>query len=497
MPSLLELRGISKSFPGVRALADVTFACEAGEVHALVGENGAGKSTLIKILAGVYPSDAGAIRLRGRTAQITSPRDAQALGIAVIFQEFTLLPNLTVQENILLAREPTRRWGVLDYRRARRECLHILRRMRVGLSPDMPVAQLSVAEQQMVEICRALAQNASVLIMDEPTAALRHEQRQQLFALVRELQRRGVTVIYISHHLDEVFEVADRVTVLKDGRVVATARVPEVTKGQLIQWMIGRDLGEVFPAAPSASGAVVLEVRGLSRPPYFHDVTLTLRRGEIAGLAGLAGSGRTQFARAIAGLDPVDTGTILVSGRPLRPARIRDRLAAGVALVPEDRKREGLVLSQPMLHNVSLPVLGRLRAGLLVRRREEAALVSELTRRLDLRAAGLEQEVAFLSGGNQQKVVLARCLATNPSVLILDQPTRGVDIGAKAEIYRIIRGLADRGVAILMISEDLPEFLGLCDRVLVMRRGRLAGQYMCAGLTEELLLRAIYGSEDL
>jgi ABC-type sugar transport system ATPase subunit len=489
---ILRLDSVSKTFPGVRALDSVQFDVRPGEVHALLGENGAGKSTLIKIMSGVHEPDGGTVELDGKPVRLGRPQDAQRAGIATIYQELLLFPELTVAENIFAGHAPRRRWGGIDWSLMRSRAREILASLDIhDLDVDRTVGALSVGNRQRVEIAKALSQNARVLIMDEPTAALTEADVERLFAIVRLLKARGVGIVYISHRLVEVFELADRVTVLRDGRHVGTREVAETREDELITMMVGRALDALFPKTAAEIGPPVLEVRGLSGRPQLRDIDLTLHRGEIVGLAGLVGAGRSELAQALFGIMPPDVGEILLDGRPVRIAGPRDAIRLGIAYVPEDRGQQGLVRPMRIRENVSLAVLRRLAKGGFIDFPAEAELARSIIRQFGVRASGIEQAVGKLSGGNQQKVVLGKWLATKPRVLIMDEPTRGIDVGAKAEIHRLMSELAGQGLAILMISSELPEILGMSDRVLVMRQGRLVAEFPRARASQEAIAGAM------
>jgi len=490
---ILQMERITKRFPGVVALSEVSLACRKGEVHALVGENGAGKSTLVKILSGAYLPDDGQIVFKGREVELDSPRRAQQLGIAIIMQEFNLLPYLTVQENVFLGREPRGWLGFIDTREAAQRSRELLHAMSVDIDVFELVDRLSVAQRQFVEIAKALSLGADLLIMDEPSATLTGHELEYLFRVINGLKERGVTIIYISHRLDEIFGIADRVTVLKDGKYMGTRDVRDVTKSQLIRMMVGREMGEAFPARGTPAGEIVLKVRGLTRKGVLHSVSFEVRAKEIVGLAGLVGSGRTELARAIFGADPIDSGQVELQGKAVEIKRPHDAVEAGIVLVPEDRKLEGLVDILSVRENIGLPNLGLLQRWGFVRSRQEAAHVQEKIQQLDIRTYGPDQLALNLSGGNQQKVVLGKWLVSAPKLIILDEPTRGIDVGAKAEIYRLMRQLAETGAAVLMISSELPEILGMADRILVMHEGRLVAEFEGARATEEEILTAATG----
>ncbi|TFF25617.1 sugar ABC transporter ATP-binding protein [Jiella endophytica] len=475
MTPILELKNISKAFGPVKVLTGVDFDLYAGEVHALMGENGAGKSTMIRIASGDHRADEGEIRLDGEPRRFAGPREAQAEGIAVVHQELLLFPALSVAENVFLGHQPKTAGGFVDWARMRREARELLDRLDCpNLDVDQRVSKLSVADRQRVEIARALSRNARVLIMDEPTAALAEADVRRLLEVIRRLRADGVGIVYVSHRMNEIFEIADRVTVLRDGRSIGTSKVADVTEGSLVSMMVGRDIHQLFPKVDIPRGETRLEVSGLSLAGVIEDISFDLHAGEILGIAGLVGSGRTELAQTIFGVTPATAGEIRVDGAPRRIASVRDAIAAGIAYVPEDRGLHGLVRPQPLRENVSMAILDRLTRYAVVDTGREQRLASEAIERFSIRARDARQRVGQLSGGNQQKVVLAKWLATDPKVLILDEPTRGIDIGAKTEIHRLMGELARKGLAILMISSELPEVLGMSDRILVMREGRLS-----------------------
>ena len=486
---VIQARHVTKSFGGVHALQDVQFEAVPGEVHAILGENGAGKSTLIKILTGVHQPDSGQLFLDGQPVRFSSTREAQEHGIAAIYQEPSLFPDLDLAENILVGRQPVRR-GAVDWKRMYAEADALLRRLGLALDPRTKARALSVAQQQVVEIARALSINAKVLIMDEPTSSLTLREVEELFAIVHQLRAAGTAVIFISHRLEELFALADRVTILRDGTYVGTQPMSSVTTDGLIRLMVGRTLGELFPKQTVEAGAVVLEVAGLGVEGSFSDVSFQLRRGEILGMAGLIGAGRTNVARALFGTEPATAGTIKLDGQPVTITSPDAAMALGIGYVPEDRKEHGLVLAMSIADNVTLPVVGRFaRLGWLNARRERAA-AQTAARQLEVKMAAVDQKAGQLSGGNQQKVVLAKWLGTHPRVLILDEPTRGIDVGTKAAVHGLMSRLAADGMAILMISSELPEVLGMSDRILVMREGRLVGQFSRAEATQEKIMAA-------
>ena len=489
----VELRGLAKRFGAVQALQGVDLALYPGEIHALLGENGAGKSTLVKILAGVHQPDAGTIAIGGEPVTFHDPLDARHHGVAVIHQHPTLFPDLDVAENVFIGRQPLDRFGRVDRRRMRQEVAALLGVLGVGFGPGTPVQALSVADQQLVEIVKALSLDARVLVMDEPSASLSAGEVERLFAIVRDLRDRGVAILFVTHRLDEVFALCDRITIFRDGMHVVTAPATELDTEAVIRQMVGRRLEALFPKEAAEIGEIALEIRGLTRAGAFRDVSFDLRRGEILGVFGLVGAGRTEVARVLFGVDRAESGTVLLGGQPIAVRSPADALRLGIGYVPEDRHGQGLVLPFPIEDNVTLPVLSRLsRWGLLDRRRERA-LAADFATRLQVRMAGLDQAVAALSGGNQQKVVLAKWLATHPTVLILDEPTRGIDVGTKAEVHRLISHLATQGLAILMISSELPEILGMSDRIVVMHEGRLTGRFNRRDADQERLMFAATG----
>ncbi len=485
---LLGLTGISKRFPGVMALDGVDFAVHAGRVHALVGENGAGKSTLLKIVAGAERPDAGTMEVDGRRVAFDAPRDALRAGITVIYQELSLVPALGADANIFLGMEPGRR-GLLDLAAERRRAGDALRSLGADFDPTTPTRDLSVAQQQLVELARALARDARLIALDEPTAALSHPETEQLFARVRELCARGIGVVFVSHRLEEVRRIADEITVLRDGRRVFSGAANAVDDAALIRHMVGRDVEYArVPPAVAAPGATLLEARRITRHRAFKDVSLVLRRGEIVGLAGLVGAGRTEVARCLAGADPLDAGAMLLGGSAYRPSSPREAIARGVVYLPEDRKTQGLVLGMRVRENVTLPTLARYSRGGIIRSAAERTAAAGQARAVALRPPDIERETGTLSGGNQQKIVLAKWLLAEADVLLFDEPTRGVDIATKTELHRVIRSLADAGKAVVVISSELPEVLALADRIVVMREGGLAGELSATEATAERVL---------
>jgi rhamnose transport system ATP-binding protein len=473
---LLDAVGVSKAFDGVQALDSVSFNLREGEVHALVGENGAGKSTLIRIITGAISRDDGTLKLNGEVVTSNSPRVAKSLGVAVIYQQPALFSELTVAENIALGLDRLRAWQPIDWKSRRRRASDLLQKVGARIDPDAYAGELTMPEQQLVEIARALGAEARVLVMDEPTASLSEGETQNLFRVIRELRAGGVGIIYISHRLAELAEIADRVTVLRDGRAIATREMSEVDRQELIRLMVGRELSAVFPKKEVELGDTVLELRGLSsRAAGIRDVSLSVRAGEILGLAGLVGAGRTELAMTLFGLSHSDSGTILLRGEQVRITSPSEAINLGIAYVPEDRRHHGVVPEMDVAANTTLGALPRCSRLGFLDFDEECRIARDYVDRLGVKTRSLYQPVSTLSGGNQQKVALGRWLATKPSVLILDEPTQGIDIGAKAEIHALMGELAAQGLAIIMISSELPEILGLSDRIAVMRSGTIAG----------------------
>ena len=495
-PPILALEHVSMAFGAVRALRDVSLDLRGGEIHALAGENGAGKSTLVKILAGVHRPDEGSVLLDGRPREFRGPGDAQQAGVAVIYQEPTLFPDLSVAENIFMGRQPRAGLGRIDRRALRTATGALFERLGVTLDPDRPARGLSIADQQIVEIAKALSRDARVLIMDEPTAALSGNEVARLFTVARTLREQGCALLFISHRLEEIFELCTRVTTLRDGRLIATEDLEGLTPDHLVQRMVGRELDTLYPKQDTTPGEPVLEVARLTREGVFTDVSFDVRAGEIVALAGLVGAGRSEVARAVFGVDRYDAGTVTVGGRRLPGGSPTAAMSAGIALVPEDRRQQGLVMDGSIERNVGLTTLRTLRRwpiGPIVSHKAERDRAADWAIRLRLKYARLSDTVGVLSGGNQQKVVLAKWLSTEPSVLIVDEPTRGIDVGTKAEVHRLLSELAREGLAVLMISSDLPEVLGMADRVLVMHEGRLAAEIPRAEATEETVMAAATG----
>ncbi|MFN4142908.1 sugar ABC transporter ATP-binding protein [Aestuariivirga sp.] len=494
---LLRMRGISKSFPGVSALESVDFEVGEAEIHAFLGENGAGKSTLLKILSGAQPPDAGSISFEGRMVSFGSPQEAQKAGIVTIYQEFTLAPDMTVAENVFIGREPGSRLFI-SYRQLEAQTEALCRRIGLARSPKALVRDLSVAEQQMVEIARALSMKSRLIVMDEPTSALSHAEVENLFSIIKNLKREGISTIFVTHRLEEVFEICDSYTVLRDGHHVGSGRVKDTSMDGIIRLMVGRELGLLTSRrTSSATAEVALEARGITRlrkntdasAIELHGVSFKVHKGEILGLAGLVGAGRTETARALFGADRFDSGTVLIEGREIRLASPWDAISNGIGLVPEDRKQQALFLALAIRTNLSIASHDRISSfGVFINRSKEDVLVEEYRRLLNIRMASPDQIVGNLSGGNQQKVVLARWLALRPRLLIVDEPTRGIDVGAKVEVHNLLSEMARSGIAIIVISSELPEVLALSDRIVTMREGRVTGEIMRQDATQEKLM---------
>ena len=495
-PLLLEASSIEKSFAGVRALKGVSFDLLPGEVHAVVGENGAGKSTLIKIITGAEQADSGSLTVAGQLVRHIDPATSRALGIAVIYQQPALFPHLTVAENIALALESGSPWRRVDWAARSSRAAELLARIGSAIDPGRLVESLSMPEQQIVEIAKAIGADARIVLMDEPTASLTDREVERLFRVITLLRSHAVGVIYISHRLEEVFAISDRITVLRDGHTVATREAGDIDRAQLIQMMVGREISAVYPKRPVSRGEPALELRSLSnRAAGIRDITLTVHRGEIVGLAGLVGSGRTQVAETVFGLTPPDSGEIVVHGATRRISSPADAIRAGIAYVPEDRRQHGVVLEMSVAANTTLASLASVSAHGIIDRAAERARAQDYVKRLRIKTASVHAEVGTLSGGNQQKVALARWLSTRPSVIILDEPTQGVDVGSKAEIHGLMQKLVEQGLAILMISSELPEILGMSDRIAVMHRGAIRGVLTRAEATQSRILALALNQE--
>jgi len=490
---LLRMEGISKAFPGVRALDDVHLEVIPGTVHALMGENGAGKSTLMKVLIGMYHPDRGSITFAGRPVVIPDTATALQLGISMIHQELSPIPEMEVFENIYLGREPRNRLGLIDKRRMIAQTRELFARWEIDINPRAVMKQLSVAQTQMVEIAKAISYDARLIIMDEPTSAITEREVDHLHRMIRSLKSTGVAVIYITHKMDEVFRIADRVTVFRDGRHVATVPAAELDRAKLISLMVGRELTHMFPKEHAEIGEVVLSVRGLTRKGKVENVSFDVRRGEILGIAGLMGAGRTEILEGIFGVAKVDAGEIVLNGKPVRIREPGDAIGAGLGLLTEDRKLTGIMGVLSVRDNMTIASLGRFSpTGILNRRRMDAACKAQ-REALAIKTPTLDQLIKLLSGGNQQKVLVSRWLLTSPDVLMIDEPTRGIDVGAKAEIHRLMSQLAGEGKAIIMVSSEMPEILGMSDRVIVIHEGRIAGEFTRAEVTQEKIMAAATG----
>ena len=486
----LELSRIAKAFGAVIALTNGTLTLQPGSIHALVGENGAGKSTLVKIIAGLYQRDSGDFRLGGETVDFKSTADSKNAGIAVIYQEPTLFPDLSVTENIFMGRQPTLSLGRIDRRAMHAQALELFERLGVNIDPDRPTLGLSIADQQIIEIAKAISLDARVLVMDEPTAALSGVEVERLFTVARSLRDEGRALLFISHRFDEVFDLCDTVTVMRDGAYISTSPIADTTVEKIVREMVGRDVATLFPKEEAEIGDEVLVVEGLTEPGVFHDISFSVRSGEIVALAGLVGAGRSEIARAIFGVDGYASGTVTVNGRAVPKRNPAKAMELGIALVPEDRRKQGLVLDSSVAGNATLAIRRSLSTASFLTRGAENAAARIWASRLEVKTFALDTEAGTLSGGNQQKVVLAKWLATNPSILIIDEPTRGIDVGTKAEVHRLLSQLAGEGLAIIMISSELPEVLGMADRVLVVREGRITADQSRATATAETVMLA-------
>lgn len=471
----IEMRGIDKSFGSNQVLKQAGFTLESGEVHALMGENGAGKSTLMKILTGVYTKDAGTVLVDGKEVNYKNPQEAEKAGIVFIYQELNVMFDLTVEENLFMGKEIHGKFGICDKKAMQKKAQEALNTLGVNISPKTVMSELSVGQQQMVEICKALMANAKVIIMDEPTAALTQSETVALFKVIESLRKKGVSMVYISHRMEEIFELCDRITVLRDGSYIGVKNIPETNMNEIVKMMIGREIGERYPSRDVKIGKEVLKVKGLTRKGTFHDVSFSVRAGEVLGVSGLMGAGRTEIMQAIFGNLSYESGTIEIYGRDVKISNPRQAMEHGIGFITEDRKTEGLMLNKSIRENISLCNLGRISKSFVVSKEAEKDMVEEAIKELHIKCFGPFHECNNLSGGNQQKVVLAKWILTNPKILILDEPTRGVDIGAKKEIYSIINKLAAQGVAIIMVSSELPEVLGMSDNIMVVREGEVRG----------------------
>ena len=471
----IEMRGIDKSFGSNQVLKDAGFLLKDGEVHALMGENGAGKSTLMKILTGVYTKDAGTIYVDGQEVSYKNPQEAEKAGIVFIYQELNVLFDLTVEENLFMGKEITKKFGVCDKKAMRAKAQEIMDRMGVKIPVNAVMSDLSVGQQQMVEICKALMVDAKVIIMDEPTAALTQIETEALFEVMNALRKKGVSIVYISHRMEEIFELCDRITILRDGQYIGTRNICDITMDDVVQMMIGREIGERFPKRESSIGEEVFRVEGLTHEKLFRDVNFSVRAGEVLGVSGLMGAGRTEIMQAIFGNLPVVSGKVFIEGKEVSIKNPRQAIAAGIGFITEDRKTEGLLLEKSIAENIELANLNKVSKRSVLSRKQGAELVKRGIEEFRIKCFGPEHECGNLSGGNQQKVVLAKWIYTDPKILILDEPTRGVDIGAKKEIYNVINEMAAKGVAVIMVSSELPEVLGMSDRIMVVHEGHITG----------------------
>jgi rhamnose transport system ATP-binding protein len=487
---ILDMHHIYKNYGGVKALSDINFDLKRGEVHALVGENGAGKSTLVKTIMGVVQPDSGQIFFEGEPIKISNPHDAQSLGIAAIFQEASLFPDLSVAENLFVSHEPKNRLGAIDWRKMNEMAIKPLKELGVQLDVRRKVLGLSIAQLQMVEIAKALSVDAQILIMDEPTSALTLHEVEDLFRIVNKLRNDNRSVMFISHRLEEVFEIADRVTVFRDGKYIDTKNVKDICQEELVRMMIGRNIKNLFHKIEVKRGEVVMEVRNLRKEGLFEDISFKLHKGEILGLTGLVGARRTEVATTLFGITPTDDGEIYINGKFEKINNPRKALALGMAYVPENRQTQGLVLQTNIFKNISLPILKKFCQFGFINRKKETLHTQEMHDKLEVRSTGIEQLAQELSGGNQQKVVLAKWLSTNPEILILDEPTRGIDVGTKAAVHKLMSQLAKKGLAIIMISSELPETLGMSDRILVMCEGKITGEFLREEADQEKLMTA-------
>lgn len=489
---LLKMCDIHKSFPGVLALDGVNFSIKPGEVHALLGENGAGKSTLMKILSGAYSKDSGDIYIKNQPAEIRSPLHAQELGIAMIYQEFNLAPHLSVGANVFIGREPVSSpFGFIRNRDIKAETEKILKQLDVELDSQRKVKSLNVCQQQITEIAKALSIRSDIFIMDEPTSALMESEVDTLFKIIARLKAEGKGIIYISHNMDEVFTISDTITILRDGKHIISKATTEITPPEAVRMMVGRDIAEMYPENRSQKGEIILEIENLSTASPLHDISFSLRQGEILGISGLLGAGRTELARALFGADPLVSGTIRVAGKPVSMKSISQAMKAGIGFVPEDRKAQGLFVKLSVVWNLSAPNMAGLFKRGILQKKQEHIFAGENIKKLGIKVSGIYQKVAHLSGGNQQKVVLSKWLARNPKILILDDPTRGIDVGAKHSIYNLMIGLAEEGMGIIFISSELPEVLGISDRVLVMSQGTIQGELSRPDVTPEAVMRLL------
>ena len=486
---ILKLENVSKAFPGVKALNKINFNLRKGEVHSLVGENGAGKSTLLKILAGAYKKDEGSIILEGKEVEITDPKHAHDSGISVIYQEFNLIPNLSIAGNIFMGRMPCKNSGFIDFKKLYKESELFLKKIGMKKDPRILVEELSVAEQQMVEIAKSLSFSSRIIIMDEPTSALTESEKGTLFKIIKELKSKGVSIIFISHIIEEVLEISDRVTVLRDGNYVGTLNASDTNPGKIVQMMVGRKLKDFYPKTETKKGEIVLEVKNLTKKSKYADISFKLHEGEVLGFAGLVGAGRAEVMRGIFGIEPPDSGEIYIKRNKVEENSLFETIKMKMGFVPEDRREEGLILSRSVKDNINITKLPKINHYGFVKQKEEENIADEYCKSLNIRTPDTKQIVQNLSGGNQQKIVIAKWIAINPKILILDDPTRGIDVGAKKEIYSLINNLAKDKIGIILISSELPEILNISDRILIMREGNITGELGRKEATQEKIMR--------
>lgn len=485
---ILEIKNITKEFPGVKALEQVSFEIKSGDVHALIGENGAGKSTLIKLLAGIYIPDSGEIKLNGKAINFNNPNDARKAGISVVHQEIKLVDTLSVAENIFLGDLVYTKLGTVNWKAMREKAAKLIDSLGINIDPDQTVSELTIAKKQIIEICKAINTNSKVIIMDEPSATLTNKEMVILFDVIKNLKQNGYTIIYISHRLDEIFVLADMVTVLRDGKHITTLPIENVDKDQLIHLMVGRDLGNEYPKEVVEIGKPILEVKNLTITKELHDISFQVRKGEIFGISGLVGAGRTELARAVLGIDKIDEGEVIYKGKPISNHSFADAINSGIGLVPEDRKTQGLVQFFPVKENICMVAVDKIIKKGLIRESLQNSFAQKYVKLLNISTPDVGTQVQYLSGGNQQKIVIAKWIMMDSELIFLDEPTRGVDVGAKVEIYKLISDLVRRGKTVVMISSELPELLSLCDRIMVMHEGRVKGEFFREEASQEKIL---------
>ncbi len=486
---ILELENVSKTFPGVKALNNINFNLKKGEVHSLVGENGAGKSTLLKILAGAYKKDTGVITLEGSKVEMTDPKQALDMGVSVIYQEFNLVPNLSIAENIFMGRAPCKNSGFIDFQKLYQRSESFLKKIGMKKSAKTLVSELSVAEQQMVEIAKSLSFSAKIIVMDEPTSAITKSEKETLFEIIRELKEKEVSIIFISHIIEEVLEISDRITVLRDGNYVGTVNAADTNPRKIVQMMVGRELKDFYPKKEAKKGKIVLEVKNLTKKSKYEDISFQLHEGEVLGFAGLVGAGRAEVMRGIFGIEAPDSGEIYIKGNKVKAHSLFETIKMKMGFVPEDRREEGLILSRSVKDNINITKLTEINSHGFIKQKDEEKIANEYCGRLKIRTPDNKQIVQNLSGGNQQKIVIAKWLVINPKILILDDPTRGIDVGAKNEIYSLINNLAKEKIGIILISSELPEILNISDRILVMREGKITGEFLRKEATQEKIMQ--------